>query len=388
MDTDTTTPPVTKSESRTPLEFTSDRGASRPFWIALGLLVAIVGWMASGFVVPQDTDDVSAAGQPEPVAKPVAVSVRHTVAAPVQLYFQAEGQAQPDRDTQIRAEMSGDVAEILALPGQDVARGDVIAKLTSAQAEADLRRASEDRENAARELENAQALLQRGVATEDRVVSARAALASADAAVTLAQEAFARTTIVAPFDGRIEALTLDVGEYISTGSEIGRIVDITPLTVSLQVPQQSLSLIKVGQTADVAFITGEDRQGRVTFVGTSAASETRTFLTEIQVPNDDGAVPAGISAEIRIPTGQENAHFISPSVVSLNTAGVPGVKTVEDGRVRFYEVTVVRTEVDGLWVTGLPDEVDLITIGQGFVREGEQVDPRAEIAPTTSGASE
>ena len=66
------------------------------------------------------------------------------------------------------------------------------------------------------------------------------------------------------------------------------------------------------------FITGEERAGVVTFVGTSAASETRTFLAEIEVENEDGAIPAGISAEVIIPTGEVTAHFLSPSIVSLN----------------------------------------------------------------------
>jgi multidrug efflux system membrane fusion protein len=45
----------------------------------------------------------------------------------------------------------------------------------------------------------------------------------------------------------------------------------------------------------------------------------------------------------------------------------------EDGRVAFYPVEVVRTEMNGVWVTGLPNTVNLITVGQGFVRAGETV---------------
>ena len=119
---------------------------------------------------------------------------------------------------------------------------------------------------------------------------------------------------------------------MSSGAEVGRLVDITPLTVAIQVPQQSLTRISVGQSATVLFITGEERVGTVTFVGTSAASETRTFLAEIEVENTDRAIPAGISAEVVIPTGEATAHFLSPSIVSLNTEGTLGVKTVITGQ--------------------------------------------------------
>lgn len=368
------------------LVFETDRGAQRSFWIASAILVFIVLWMGSGFM--GEDEPQSGVEKSETAPQLVAVSVRTSVAEPVTLSFQAEGQAEPDRDSQIRAEASGEVAQILAQPGQDVERGDPIARLSPVQAEADLRRALEDLESAQRELENAQSLRDRGVATEDRVVDARATLASNEAEVTSAQEALARTNIIAPFDGRIEALLIDEGEFVSTGAEIGRIVDITPLTVSLEVPQQSLSQIRVNQEAEVTFITGEVRKGEVTFVGTSASSETRTFLTEIEVENVDGTIPAGISAEVNIPTGEELAHFITPSVVSLNPTGIPGVKTVENNEVVFYEITVVQADVDGFWVTGLPDEIDLITIGQGFVREGEIVDPQPEVTRQSEGASQ
>lgn len=362
--------------TRQTLTFEDDRGASRSTWIAAALLLAIVGWMASGFVLPSEAPVAEAPAKTEPA--PVAVAVRTSRADRVTLYFQAEGQALPDRDTPLRAEASGDVAELLVYKGDDVARGEIIARLSTAQVQADLRRAMEERDRAQREFDNATDLLGRGVATQDRVAQARAALAAAEAQATAAEEALERTNITAPFSGRIETLTLDEGEYISAGSEIGRIVDNRPLTVALQVPQQALGRIRNGQQARVSFITGEEREGRVTFVGTSASAETRTFLAEIEVQNEDGAIPAGISAEIRIPTGTETAHFITPSVVSLSPEGATGVKTVEDGKVVFHEIEVVRAEVDGIWVTGLPDEARIITIGQGFVRDGEPVDARPE----------
>lgn len=361
---------------RQTLTFDTDRGASRSTWIAALLLLVLIGWMGSGFIFP--TQDNTPQKEAVQQITPVSVAVRTSVAEPVTLYFQAEGQAQPDRDTVIRAEASGDVAEVLISKGQDVSKGDVIARLSSARAEADLKRAMEERARARREFDNASDLLERGVATADRAVQAQATLAAAEAALTAAKEAVDSTSIIAPFQGRIETLSLDTGEFISAGSDVGRIVDNRPLTVALQVPQQALRRIENGQSATVSFITGEERTGSVTFVGTSASAETRTFLAEIEVANEDGAIPAGISAEIRIPTGEKLAHFISPSVVSLSPDGETGVKAVEGDTVVFHSISVVRAEVDGIWVTGLPEKTRIITIGQGYVRNGETVEARPE----------
>jgi len=367
-------------DARQPLRFEDDKGASRSTWIAAAILVAIVAWMGSGFILPSEDTEVTETEPAEPA--PVAVAVRTSTAEPVTLYFQAEGQAQPDRDTALRAEASGDVAELFVSKGDDVAQGDLLARLSSEQVEADLRRAREEQDRAQREFDNAEQLLNRGVATADRLASARASLASAEAQVAAAEEALSRTEINAPFEGRIETLTLDEGEYVSAGTEVGRLVDNRPLTVALQVPQQALNRVENGQTAQVSFITGEEREGRVTFVGTSASAETRTFLAEVEVPNEDGEIPAGISAQIRMPTGSRDAHFISPSVVSLGPDGATGVKTVEGGQVVFHEIEIVRAEVDGIWVTGLPEEARIITIGQGFVHEGETVEARPEAEQT------
>ena len=185
--------------------------------------------------------------------------------------------------------------------------------------------------------------------------------------------------ITAPFGGRIEALDLNAGEFVSAGSSVGQVVDNTPLTVTIQVPQQSLRDIKAGQTADVTFITGEELQGTVAFVGRNANSETRTFLAEITVENADGAVPAGVSAEIRIPIGEITAHFLSPAILSLDTDGTLGIKTVDaDNTVVFAEVKIERAQTDGIWVSGLPDTANIITIGQGYVTNGDKVNPQSQ----------
>ncbi|UYP69491.1 efflux RND transporter periplasmic adaptor subunit [Thalassobacter stenotrophicus] len=357
------------------LTFQSDKGASRSFWIALLLVVLIIGWMGSGFVIPSE-DSAPTITRDEP--SPVAVAVTTSVAEQVTQFYQAEGQALPDRDTMLRAETTGDVAEVFVRKGQDVQAGAEIARLDPTSSNAETARAQEELSRTQRDYDNARQLLDRGVTTADRLSQTQAALVAAQAQLTKVQEAAKSLIITAPFAGRIETLNLDEGEYVSAGSEVGRLVDITPLTVAIQVPQQSLTLLSVDQPATVRFITGEEREGIVTFVGTSAASETRTFLAEIEVANDDGAIPAGISAEVIIPTGEATAHFLSPSIVSLNTDGDLGIKTVDASDVvTFYPIQVVKAQIDGIWVTGLPDKVDVITVGQGFVNEGETVIPSA-----------
>ncbi|MCK0166349.1 efflux RND transporter periplasmic adaptor subunit [Jannaschia sp. S6380] len=358
------------------LRFETDAGASRSKWIAGALVVALVGWMGSGYVLPSTSEGEV---RDESAQTPPAVAIRRSEAEEVTLYLTAEGQALPDRRSGIPTETSGQIAEVLVRKGQDVDAREVIARIDAAQREADLARARTELERTERDYENARTLLDRGVATVDRVAETRTALAAARAQLAAAEEETARTEIRAPFAGRIETLDIDPGQFVANGTVVAEVVDNTPLTVSIRVPQQALNEVRAGQVAEVRFITGETSPGEVTFVGTAADAETRTFLAEVTVDNPGGTVPAGVSAEVRIPTGTAVAHLLSPAIMSLSSDGVLGIKTLGDeGAVVFNEVEIVRAESEGIWVTGLPEQATILTVGQGFVSEGEQVMPMPE----------
>jgi len=160
---------------------------------------------------------------------------------------------------------------------------------------------------------------------------------------------------------------------------VGRVLDIRPLTVVFQVPQQARARLRPGLPAEIRFITGEVREGPVSFIATGADPETRTFRAEVVIDNADGAIPAGVSAQVRVPTDQAVGHFLSPAILSLGPDGALGVKTVtDDNRAAFHEVTILEAQTDGVWVGGLPERARIITVGQGLVDAGEPVLPRPE----------
>lgn len=370
------------------LSFADDPGASRSFWVAVLLVLVMTGWFASSLILPS--------GEPEGVSsertpQPITVAIQASQAAKVPEVFVAEGQAEPDRDTAVLSETAGEIAEVLLTKGDLVTADMVIARFNPRQRTAEVQRARAELTRVERELKNAEALLERGSATLDRVANERTALAAAEAGVAAAEQAVADTVLRVPFEGRLEELHINPGEFVPQGATIARVVDRDPLTIRARIPQQSLYRIHTGQTATVGFITGQERDGVVSFVGANADPETRTFALEIEVANNDGAIPAGVSAEIRIPTGEAVAHFVSPAILALDETGALGVKIVDAGnQVAFHEVGILRAETDGIWVSGLPDEARIITVGQGFVRTGEVVDPRPDdrFAPAAVGRLE
>ncbi|SFR98323.1 efflux RND transporter periplasmic adaptor subunit [Yoonia litorea] len=369
------------------LSFDSDRGAGRSKWIAALLVLLLIGWMGSGFVAPTAEE---ASSEPDPItADAISVAVTPSQAQDVQLVLSAEGQSEPDRLARVQSEAAGQVVSVNASRGDFVEAGQELGRIASDTFAAQVTQASTQLEQARRDLENALALQERGVATEDRVSRARAGEAAAQAALTAAQEQLENAIIRAPFAGRLNDLTLDEGEFVDAGDIVAEVLDNDPLTVVIQVPQQALSRIETGQAAQVQFITGEERVGQVSFIGGNADQQTRTFRVEVTVDNPQSRMPAGLSARVILPTGEARGHFISPAILSLGTNGELGVKTVDaDNRVVFSDVAIVRAQTDGIWITGLPETADIITVGQGFVSAGDRVNPQYAGSDMTAEAGQ
>ncbi|WP_424177391.1 efflux RND transporter periplasmic adaptor subunit [Yoonia sp. TsM2_T14_4] len=365
------------------LQFDTDKGAGRSKWIAGLFALALIGWMGSGVILPSaDPDAGVVADAPD---RAVSVAVMDSVAQNVPLVLTAEGQSIPDRAGTLRAKADGQIASVAVSRGDLVSAGQEIARIDASIAEAQLLQAQTQLAQVQRDYDNALALQDRGIATEDRVSQARAVRAAAEAAVTSAQDQLDNTIVTAPFAGRLNDLTVNTGESVENGMVVAEVLDNDPLTVVVQVPQQALSRLQTGQDAQVSFITGEQKAGTIAFIGANADRQTRTFRVEIVVDNPDSVMPAGLSARVSMPTGQARGHFVSPAVLSLGTNGELGVKTVDaDNRVVFSTVQIVRAQTDGIWIAGLPEQARIITVGQGFVNQGDHVEPRAPAQDQTA----
>jgi multidrug efflux system membrane fusion protein len=349
--------------------------------IAAGLAAALAVWMASGTLINGHADapppaSTVAERQDRPV---MSVAVRQVTAEPVVRLLTAQGELLPNRQATLRAETDGRVVELLAERGALVSEGEALLRLSmdDRQARLDQAKARIDRYGA--EYAAASRLHKQGMQAETQVKAAFAELQEARAELRLVELEIGHTTIVAPFDGILEERSVELGEYVAEGAEVLTLVDVTPLKVVIDVPQQQIANIRLGQNAHVELFNGERREARVTYIAPVAQSGTRTFATELEVANPGAPLPAGMSAEVELPLETVRGHFLSPAVLALDADGQLGVKAVDaDDEVRFHAARVVRAERDGVWLAGLPERLSVITIGQGFVRPGDRVRPVAE----------
>jgi multidrug efflux system membrane fusion protein len=153
-------------------------------------------------------------------------------------------------------------------------------------------------------------------------------------------------------------------------------VDEDPFLVVGQVTERDIGGLTLGQPGQAKLVTGQTLDGRVRFIATTAEASTRTFRVELEVPNRERTMREGVTAELRLPVAGSRAHRLTPAVLTLNDQGAVGVRAVGvDNKVQFHAAEIVGDGPQGVWVAGLPDKIDIIVVGQEFVREGQQVQP-------------
>ena len=164
------------------------------------------------------------------------------------------------------------------------------------------------------------------------------------------------------------------GDYLNTGAVCATIIDPDPMRLIGEVSEKEIDFVNVGSKARAELISGKKVEGIVSFVSTSANKGTRTFRVEIDVKNSDRSIRDGVSAQIEIEGNTILAHRISPSILMLGEDGELGIRTVnEDNLVEFNQIKILEDTIDGIWISGLPRNIKIITIGQEYVFQGQTV---------------
>ena len=151
-------------------------------------------------------------------------------------------------------------------------------------------------------------------------------------------------------------------------------IEIDPLLVVGDVPETQAASMKVDAGDPRGWCRARRSAGHIRYVSRDADPQTRTYHLEMTLPNPKLDVRSGLSAELHVGAGSGPAHLAPVSALVLDSAGRQGVRYVTgDGRVAFAPVTVLEETKDGVWVTGLSGAVELITVGQSYVADGQKV---------------
>ena len=289
------------------------------------------------------------------------------------------GRTEADRRVTVRAETSGRIVELPVDKGDRVAEGDLLCRIATDTRGARLEEARQAVNQARIEFDGARRLRERGLQSETAIASAEARLATARANLAQSELDLTRTEVRAPFAGVIEARAVEIGDLLQAGGTCMTVVDPDPMMLVGQVAERDVGRVRAGAPGYGALLTGQSVAGEVAFVASAGDPVTRTFRVEVAVPNTDGALRDGITAEIRLPVEEFLAHRVPSSILALDDVGDIGVRILDaNDRVRFVNVSVLKDAIDGVWVRGLPDPAKVITVGQELVTSGQQVEVQLE----------
>lgn len=308
--------------------------------------------------------------------KPFAVTVATVPPQPWLEEVRIRGRTQAFRKIRIEAETSGVVAATPVEPGTAVEAGAVLCALRPDAREAALREARAAYSKARLDHDAAIRLAKEGFRSETALASTRAALDLAKANLEQAEVAVGKTELKAPWAGTFDQRLTEIGAFLNVGDACGVLIQRSPFLVVGAVSEREVAKIAQGDEGSAVLSTGEKVEGVVRFVSKSSDAATRTFEVQLEVPNENGALRDGVTADITIAADRRNAHLVPRSTLIFDDRGRLGVRTVKpDDTVAFVEVKLLGETDSGVFVAGLEGAPRLITRGQDFVGEGQQVTP-------------
>jgi len=352
---------------------------------AVAVLVATAAWVATGeFTSVGSAATEEAATPTKPEAKPAPVRTVAVIDPPRLQHARAikvSGYTDANQRASLAARAAGIIADLPVKLGTRVKAGDLIMRLDAEgkhaeekiSAVANARQLLTQRQS---ELDAAERLAKSGNLAKLQLDNALSALAAARSQLEAAQADLARNEVLAPFDGVVDKVSVELGSSIQVGSPVATVLNLNPILAIGEVSERDLSHVSTGHEADVRLVNGLEVKGTVRYVSHDATAATRTYRVEVAVPNDDGRIPAGMTAEITLRAEPVEATVLPRSVITLSAGGDLGIRAVDaDNKVVFYPIDIVDDSPNGLVLGGIPADVKIIVAGQELITEGDTVKP-------------
>ncbi|MFC1237057.1 efflux RND transporter periplasmic adaptor subunit [Vibrio sp. F74] len=346
--------------------------SQRPWLISFILLIGLSLWLGLGMLqAEENANQNNSAEEPKALLAKVQYQTFEAVltAKNINLY----GRTAPDRQAKLGAEVAGRVVTLMVRKGDEVKKDQAIGQIDKADLEIQLERARANLSVKEKEFKASKSLKSKGLQGEVAYSTAQANLVEARALVKKAQLNLRNTLIRAPFDGIVDTLNIELGDFVSVGDPVATVIDLNVLVIEADVSERHVQSLKVNQKSKIKLIGGEKIEGRLRYISRVSSTATNTFPIEIEIPNPEQKIPAGVSAEVELDLEMKKAIKVSPAMLALDESGNLGVKTLKDDVVHFVPIQLVRAEQDGVWLTGLGFSADIITVGQGFARDGDTV---------------
>ena len=277
--------------------------------------------------------------------------------------------------------------------GDNVKAGQLLAEIEEPEVDQQLAQARAQQEIAKVTADRWRDLLDRKVVSKQEYDQNEKAYEAANANLQQLEKIQGFQQVVAPFTGKITARNIDVGTLVTagtgnSGTPLFNMVRSDPLRVYVFVPQTNAASMREGLKAKILLqeLPGQDFEGTVTRTAGALDPTSRTMQVEVQVPNHEGKLYAGMYGEVKFLLPEDNAPIVVPADTFVFRAQGPQVVTVtNDNRIHWQKISVGRdfgTQLEVL--DGLAENAKVVINPSDDLVEGIQVQMKAAEKPNTN----
>jgi multidrug efflux system membrane fusion protein len=292
---------------------------------------------------------------------PTSVSISEAKSEVIPNLLTAVGDLAAVHQVNVTSDVSGRITDIMFTAGASVKAGNPLVQLFDAPDQGDLASFKAQATVAQLSLDRAKQLASRQFGPQATVDSAQAAFDQANAGIAKTEAIISQKMVRAPFDGELGVRHVEVGQFLTAGTQIVTLTDLSQLYANFTVTEKDSAALKAGQTVRIAVdaYPGRTFEGKITAIEPQIATDTRNIRVQATLDNPE--------------------HILKPGMFATTTVVLPDKPPV---------VTVPETAVD---YTLYGDSVFLITekkeadgktsltAVRTFVRTGNRVEGRAEI---------
>lgn len=336
----------------------------------LGTGVAVLGWVLRTSNAALTEDD--------PASKEKIPNVKVQILKPtlVEDRLELTGGVEPWEAVTLGAEVLGKIESRAVEEGDTVTAGQELIRIDTATIQSRLSEAEAQQRLAAQEYQRVQGMTRNGIASPQELDRAAANRDVAAASVKTLQIQLAKSVVKAPFDARVDKLPREQEEFVDVGAPLVRLVQVHKVKVVVGIPERDVPHFALGNPVRITLdaLPGQQFDGQVFRIATTAEEATRTFATEVEVDNAAGLLKPGMIARATLVRKSYPDSIVVPifSIVSLEDKRFAAIEENGTARVRPVEVGVFQGQT--IQVTeGLQTGDRLIVVGQRDVRDGEPV---------------
>lgn len=327
------------------------------------LIIAIGGFIAYRIISNKSkNDDTKKSGDKN---APTTVNAIVIKTSTFDNNLSLSGSIEANEQVEIHSEVSGIVEAISFTEGSNVTKGQVLFKVNDIELRAQLKQAVTKEGLAAENERRAKLLLQKEAISQEESDIARADHASAQAQSQLIRAQISKTSVRAPFSGKIGLRSISPGTYITPTVLVAKLVNTSKFKITFSIPEKYASQVRSGSVIDFT-VSGSTKtyNAKIYAIEPEVAVATRTLQIRAIADNTDGKLFPGTFADIKLPLNIINDAIVVPSQAIVPIQDGKKVFIANNGQAKEVMVdATTRTDSSILILSGLKAGDTLITSG-------------------------